>query len=108
MFARITSSWPFGMFVLLGVILSSCRSKEAPTRDNAAPSGAVEVAQATPEVLRVGVLAPFSGPFASLGAQIEGGIKAYLAQHGDTVAGRKVELLVRDTTGVAPDVAKRL
>lgn len=108
MFARITSWWLLRMFVLSGVILCSCRAKEAPTRESPAPNGAAEVAQATPGALKVGVLAPFSGPFASLGAQIEGGIKAYLEQHGDSVAGRKVELLVRDTTGVAPDVAKRL
>ncbi|HZX94520.1 MAG TPA: ABC transporter substrate-binding protein, partial [Myxococcales bacterium] len=36
------------------------------------------------------------------------GMKAYLKLHGDTIAGRKVEILERDTTGPAPEVAKRV
>ena len=61
-------------------------------------------AQAT---VKVGVIAEFSGPFAAYGQQIEAGMKAYMKQHGDTVAGKKVELITRDTGGPAPDVAKR-
>jgi branched-chain amino acid transport system substrate-binding protein len=60
------------------------------------------------EPLKIGLIAAFSGPFADYGKQIEGGIKAYMKQHGDTVAGRKVELIVRDTTGPSPEIAKRL
>ncbi|HXH02118.1 MAG TPA: ABC transporter substrate-binding protein [Candidatus Competibacteraceae bacterium] len=60
------------------------------------------------ETIKVGLIAPFSGPFADYGKQIEGGIKTYLKQHGDTVAGKKIEIIVKDTTGPAPDVAKRL
>lgn len=58
--------------------------------------------------IKIGVVAEFSGPFAEYGKQIEGGMKAYLKEHGDVVAGRKIELISRDTTGPAPDVAKRL
>src|SRR5215470_7436142 len=58
--------------------------------------------------LKVGFIASFSGNFADIGKQIENGIKAYMKEHGDTVAGRKIEILKRDTTGPAPDVAKRL
>jgi len=58
--------------------------------------------------IKVGVIAPFSGPFASSGIEIEGGIKAYLKQNGDTVAGKKIEILIRDTTGPSPEIAKRL
>ena len=58
--------------------------------------------------IKVGLIAPFSGPFADYGKQMEGGIKAYMAQHGDTVAGRKIEIIVKDTTGPAPEIAKRL
>src|SRR6478672_11724496 len=43
--------------------------------------------------IKVGVIAEFSGPFADYGAQIEAGMKAYMKQHGDTVAGKKVELI---------------
>jgi branched-chain amino acid transport system substrate-binding protein len=60
------------------------------------------------ETIKVGIIAAFSGPFASFGAEIEGGIKAYLKQHGDTVAGKKIELISKDTTGPAPEIAKRL
>lgn len=58
--------------------------------------------------IKVGVLAPFSGPFADFGQQISNGIKVYMQQHGDTVAGKKIEVIYKDTTGPAPDVAKRL
>lgn len=57
--------------------------------------------------LRIGLLLPMTGPFASTGRQQQAAARLYLAQHGDTVAGRKIELLVRDDTGVA-DVTRRL
>jgi branched-chain amino acid transport system substrate-binding protein len=57
--------------------------------------------------IKVGVIAEFSGPFAAYGQQIEAGMKAYLKQYGDTVAGKKIELITRDTGGPAPEVAKR-
>jgi hypothetical protein len=49
--------------------------------------------------IKIGLIASFSGRFADSGAQIENGIKTYLEQHGDTVAGKKIEILTRDTTG---------
>ncbi|HZI83847.1 MAG TPA: ABC transporter substrate-binding protein, partial [Casimicrobiaceae bacterium] len=58
--------------------------------------------------VKIGVIAEFSGPFADYGAQILGGMKTYLKQNGDTFGGRKIEIVVKDTTGAAPDVAKRL
>lgn len=58
--------------------------------------------------LKIGVVAEFSGPFAEYGTQIENGMKAYLHEHGDVVAGRKIEILTRDTTGPSPELAKRL
>lgn len=58
--------------------------------------------------IKVGVIAAFSGPFADYGGQIEAGMKAYMKEHGDSVAGKKVELVTRDTKGPAPEVAKRL
>ena len=62
---------------------------------------------AAQEVIKVGVIAAFSGPFADYGSQIEAGMKAYMKEHGDSVAGKKVELITRDTKGPAPEVAKR-
>jgi branched-chain amino acid transport system substrate-binding protein len=58
--------------------------------------------------IKIGLVAEFSGPFADYGQQIQGGMKAYMKQHGDSVAGKKIEILVKDTTGPSPDVAKRL
>jgi branched-chain amino acid transport system substrate-binding protein len=58
--------------------------------------------------IKVGLVAEFSGPFAGYGKQIQNGIKAYMKQHGDTVAGKKVELVLKDTTGPSPEIAKRL
>ena len=59
------------------------------------------------EVARVGVILPMTGPFASTGKQVVAGMRLYLAQHGDVVAGRRIELLLKDDGGV-PDVTKRL
>jgi branched-chain amino acid transport system substrate-binding protein len=58
--------------------------------------------------VKIGLIMPYSGQFADTGVQIENGIKLYMKQHGDTVAGRKIELIKRDVGGPNPDVAKRL
>lgn len=60
------------------------------------------------QVVKIGVIAEFSGPFADYGTQIVNGMKTYLKLHGETFGGRKVEIITRDTTGPAPEVAKRL
>ncbi|TQK11372.1 ABC transporter substrate-binding protein [Herbaspirillum sp. SJZ107] len=60
------------------------------------------------DTIKVGVIAPFSGPFADYGKQMQGGIKAWMASHGDRIAGRKIEVIYKDTTGPSPDIAKRL
>ena len=58
--------------------------------------------------LTIGLVLSVSGPFAAYGKQIKHGIDVYMAEHGDTVAGRKVKLIVKDDTGMAPQVAKRM
>ena len=68
---------------------------------------AAPLAQAQ-DTIKVGVIAAFSGPFADYGKQMQGGIKAWMAQHGDKVAGKKIELIYKDTTGPSPEIAKRL
>jgi branched-chain amino acid transport system substrate-binding protein len=60
------------------------------------------------DTIKIGVIAAFSGPFADYGKQMEGGIKAYMAQNGDSVAGKKIQLIIKDTTGPSPEIAKRL
>ncbi len=59
------------------------------------------------EPFKIGMILPMTGPFASTGIQIVAAAKLYMAQNGDTVAGRKIELIVKDDTS-APDVTKRL
>jgi len=56
---------------------------------------------------KIGLLLPLTGPFASTGKQLEAAARLYIAQNGDTVAGRRVQLIVKDDTGV-PDISKRL
>src|SRR5690348_8902539 len=60
------------------------------------------------EPIKVGLIIAYSGPFADSARQIDNGVKLWMKQHGDTVAGRKIEIIRKDTGGPAPDVAKRL
>ena len=55
----------------------------------------------------VGLILPMTGPQASTGKQERAGADLYIQMHGDTVAGKKISLIVKDDTG-APDVTKRL
>lgn len=66
-------------------------------------------AQANPpdEPLRLGIIASYSGPYADYGRQFDAGMAVYLDEHDGRVAGRKVEILRRDTAGPAPDLARR-
>jgi branched-chain amino acid transport system substrate-binding protein len=58
--------------------------------------------------IKIGIILAYSGQFADPSAQMDNGIKLYMKQHGETVAGRKIELIRKDTGGIAPDIAKRL
>jgi branched-chain amino acid transport system substrate-binding protein len=58
--------------------------------------------------IKLGIISAYSGQFADTAQQIENGFKLYMKLHGDTVAGRKIEIIRRDTGGPNPDVAKRL
>src|SRR6266480_5575839 len=84
MLARVLRS--FGTILLLGIVNGA--SAQAP--------------------VKIGLIGEFTGPFADYGTQIYNGIKAYLKQNGDVFGGRKVEFIVKDTTGAVPDRAKRL
>lgn len=64
-------------------------------------------AQANDDTVKVGLMLSMTGPFASTGKQLEEGARLYMALHGDTVAGKKVELRIKDDTG-APDHARRI
>src|SRR5262245_30455214 len=87
----------------LGLTGAAC-DKKSGDKSGDKPSG-----EAKPGgTIKLGLIASFSGPFADVGKQIENGMKAWMKEHGDTVAGKKIEILRRDTTGPVPDVAKRL
>ena len=60
------------------------------------------------ETVKIGLIMPYSGQFADTATQMDNGIKLYMKQHGDTVGRAKIELIRKDTGGIAPDVAKRL
>src|SRR5499425_1146494 len=57
--------------------------------------------------IKIGLPLTYSGQFADAAAQMDNGIKLYMKQKGDTVAGKKIEIIRRDVGGPAPDVAKR-
>ncbi len=64
-------------------------------------------ATAQSDTFKIGLILPMTGPFASTGKQIEAAARLYIAQNGNTVAGKKVELIIKDDTS-APDVTKRI
>jgi branched-chain amino acid transport system substrate-binding protein len=59
------------------------------------------------DAIKIGVVIPMTGAFAPAGREVAAGAKLYIQQHGDTVAGQKIELIIRDDAGV-PDNGKRL
>lgn len=64
-------------------------------------------AQAQDKVFKIGLILPMTGQQATTGRQIEAAARLYMAQHGDTVAGTKVQLIVKDDTSL-PDQTRRL
>ena len=59
------------------------------------------------EAVKIGLILPMTGGQASTGKQIDNAVKLYMQQHGDTVAGKKVEVILKDDAAV-PDNTKRL
>ena len=59
------------------------------------------------EAFRIGLIIPLTGGQASTGKQLDNAVKLYIRQHGDVVAGRKIEVIVRDDSA-NPDNTKRL
>ena len=61
----------------------------------------------TQETIKIGFSAPMTGPFAMNGKQMVAAVRLFVAQHGNEVAGKTVELIVRDDAGLA-DQGKRI
>ena len=59
------------------------------------------------EDIKVGAVLSMTGPFNTNGRDVLAGAQLYLQQHGDTVAGKQVKIIVKDDTS-KPDVARRL
>lgn len=72
----------------------------------ALPALRVSAADAAP--LRIGMVSTMSGNFTAAAKNDAAAIAAFFRMHGDTVAGRKVEVIKRDDGGNNPETAKRL
>lgn len=59
------------------------------------------------DTVKIGLILPMTGPFASTGRQVEAGVRAYMALNGDKAGGKKVELVLRDDAGTA-DQTRRI
>ena len=59
------------------------------------------------DVVKIGLLVPLTGPFTPTGKQLTAGAELYMQRNGNTVAGKKIELIIKDDTG-NPDMTKRL
>jgi len=73
----------------------------------AATLAIVAVSAQAQSTVKIGALLPMTGPQQSTGVQITAAMRLYMAQHGDTVAGKKVQVIVKDDGAIA-DNSKRL
>ena len=62
---------------------------------------------AAQDTVKIGMVMPLTGTLASAGKQVVAGARLYVNQHGNTVAGKKIELIVKDSTS-SFEVGKRL
>ena len=60
------------------------------------------------DAVRIGLILPLTGPFASTGRQVEAAVRLYLQRNGTVAGGRQLELIVKDDTGLAPEITKRI
>src|SRR5436190_3822576 len=69
--------------------------------------GFLSLPAAAQDSVKIGLIVPMTGQQASTGKQIDAAVKLYQAQHGTTVAGKKVEVILKDD-GAVPDNTKRI
>jgi branched-chain amino acid transport system substrate-binding protein len=78
----------------------------------AALAATATLALASPGVaaqpVKIGIIAPLSGPFAHYGTLFRNGAEAYIASQGGKLAGKDVELIYRDSGGPNPGQSKNL
>lgn len=63
---------------------------------------------AAEKVVKLGLIAEMSGPFAEFGYQFSTAIKAFTTRNGDTFGGKKLEVIYKDVGGPNPEVSRRL
>jgi branched-chain amino acid transport system substrate-binding protein len=80
---------------------AGCLALTAAFAQNATPSAP------SADTIKIGIVVPMTGVQGAVGREVSDAAKLYMAQHGDTVAGKKIELIIRDD-GSVPDNAKRL
>jgi branched-chain amino acid transport system substrate-binding protein len=83
----IRKSVTLGMALAVGALASTCA-----------------IAQDT---VKIGAVLPLTGGLAPVGKQVQAGIQLYIQQHGATVVGKTIDLIIKDDAGV-PDNTKRL
>jgi branched-chain amino acid transport system substrate-binding protein len=52
------------------------------------------------EVVKVGIVLPMTGGFAAAGRQVLAGISLFMRQNGDSVAGKKIQLIIKDDASI--------
>jgi branched-chain amino acid transport system substrate-binding protein len=57
--------------------------------------------------VKIGLIQSLTGAFNTVGKAVVNGAQLYVQQHGDVIAGRRIQLVVRDDA-TAPDQAKRI
>jgi branched-chain amino acid transport system substrate-binding protein len=67
-----------------------------------------KASSAATDKIKIGIIAPLSGPFASTGVEFQRGIDTYIALNGKRVGNHEIELIYRDVGGTNPEIAKRL
>src|ERR1700761_7932506 len=106
------------MFIRTRVLRTGILRSKTPSRGAAgiAMAAALAVASAftwapapaqAQETVKIGLILPMTGGQASTGKQIDNAIKLYMQQHGDSVAGKKIEVILKDDAAL-PDNTKRL
>lgn len=68
---------------------------------------AAHLPAAAQDTIKIGLITPLTGPFTTVGQEMQAAARLYIQHNGDTVAGKKIELIVRDDGGV-PDASKRI
>jgi branched-chain amino acid transport system substrate-binding protein len=71
-------------------------------------TASLSISGAMADTIKVGVIAPFSGPYAQYGIQYQQAIEVYQAQHGTGIGGHDIAFIYKDVGGVNPDQARSL